>query len=241
MKIVALSDFHGDLLANDLIPECDVVCICGDFSPLSIQGSTQMNGAMAGWIHKEFIPWLEGLPCKKVIVIAGNHDFVTMTDWFNTWFRSNTSDKVVYLNNESYTYGGVIFYGCPYSDMEHWAWSAITNPDAYRIPESTDVVLVHQAPNWMDLGKTFTRWEGWMNFGSDTLLNAISEAMPFVVLCGHIHGGNHNPVSYQNNGKVCMMANSSVKDEQYDLYYAPRVVLMEPGEVNIEAWHVLGE
>ena len=239
MKIVSLSDFHGDLLINDFIPECDVVCICGDFSPLGIQCSIAMNGAMAGWIRNEFIPWLEGLPCKKVIVIAGNHDFVTEPDWFPVWFSSNTSDKIVYLANESYTYNDINFYGCPYSDIPGWAWSAAGNPSLYTIPENTDVVLVHQAPNWGDLGLTFNHWKGWNNYGSISLLSRVDDAMPRLLLCGHIHNGNHNDICYETRGKECVMVNCSIKDEDYELWYAPQEIIIDKDTVRVLPWALL--
>ena len=32
------------------------------------------------WLQNTFIPWANGLPCKHVVFIAGNHDF---------WFERN--------------------------------------------------------------------------------------------------------------------------------------------------------
>ena len=69
LKIIGISDTHGML---PKLPECDVVCHCGDFSPLEYQ---QDQTQMAAWFYLEFLPWLEKLPCKKFIMVAGNHDF----------------------------------------------------------------------------------------------------------------------------------------------------------------------
>ena len=69
LKIVAISDIHG-LLPE--LPECDVVCCAGDISPLEYQkDQTQM----VSWFCLEFLPWVEKLPCKKFILVGGNHDF----------------------------------------------------------------------------------------------------------------------------------------------------------------------
>ena len=69
LKIVAISDIHG-LLPE--LPECDVVCCAGDISPLEYQtDQTQM----LGWFYLVFLPWVESLPCKKFVMISGNHDF----------------------------------------------------------------------------------------------------------------------------------------------------------------------
>ena len=69
MKICAISDIHGDLIE---IPECDVLCICGDIFPLEIQKNpTECHE----WFFSEFLPWAEACPCEQVYYIAGNHDF----------------------------------------------------------------------------------------------------------------------------------------------------------------------
>lgn len=71
MKIVAMSDLHGTLLpVNDYFEPCELVCICGDISPLHIQLN---HRKMQKWLKEEFKPWCEALPCDKVIFIAGNH------------------------------------------------------------------------------------------------------------------------------------------------------------------------
>ena len=71
MKICALSDLHGTLFSTeDYFEPCELVCICGDISPLSIQATSRK---MRRWLVDEFKPWCESLPCDKVIFIAGNH------------------------------------------------------------------------------------------------------------------------------------------------------------------------
>lgn len=70
MNVVALSDIHGTLLPIESFKPCELVCICGDISPLNIQGA---HKKMRKWLVNEFKPWCEKLPCDKVIFIAGNH------------------------------------------------------------------------------------------------------------------------------------------------------------------------
>lgn len=69
MKIVAISDLHGCL---PQLPECDIVCICGDIIPLDYQGNTIKS---ISWFLQDFVPWTNCLSCNKVIFIAGNHKF----------------------------------------------------------------------------------------------------------------------------------------------------------------------
>ena len=62
------------------------------------------------------------------------------------------------------------------------------------------------------------------NFGSDMLMNA----SPRYLLCGHIHGGNHESVVFAEDkvGKVCEMHNFSLKNEYYKLRYPPQNIVV---------------
>lgn len=67
LKICAISDLHGNLI--DIQP-CELLLICGDIIPLKMQRNIPQS---LSWFKKEFIPWIESLPCKEVVFIAGNH------------------------------------------------------------------------------------------------------------------------------------------------------------------------
>ena len=68
MKICAISDIHGNLIN---IPECDVLCIAGDVVNLLAQRDNEESDKF--W-SITFVNWVDKLPCKKVIVVPGNHD-----------------------------------------------------------------------------------------------------------------------------------------------------------------------
>ena len=70
MKIVGISDLHGQL-SGYTIPEADILCICGDISPLKFQFNIP---SMDGWFKKRFIPWCQEQPVEQIYLIAGNHD-----------------------------------------------------------------------------------------------------------------------------------------------------------------------
>ena len=69
VKICAISDIHGTLID---VPECDILCICGDILPLDIQRN---NDESVAWLAGPFQNWLLEAPCKYVIMIWGNHDW----------------------------------------------------------------------------------------------------------------------------------------------------------------------
>ena len=91
MKVVGISDIHGQLFSKKNIPECDIVCICGDIMPLEIDRNLIASTA---WFVGEFIPWCEKLPCKYVLFTPGNHDFL-----FDESIRSFTLQFFLLLPN----------------------------------------------------------------------------------------------------------------------------------------------
>lgn len=250
IKILATSDIHG-IPEQFKFVEADVVVITGDFSPLHSQQDTHKDGEMCTWITQKFIPWMQSLPCEHVIFIPGNHDFITEEEWFEVWFRSQCpDDKIVYLCHKSFTYKGFTFYGCPHSDIIGWAWHANTHMD-YMPPAGTDIMLVHQAPQFNNLGYTMTRY-GWREFGSTMLMNALIERpenLPSMLLCGHIHGGVHIPQVFRlEPTKECLMTNVAIKDEDYIEYFHPVMFECEKTEdvmgdryMEVKAYTVSGE
>lgn len=261
IHIVALSDTHGRL-KNTYIPKCDVVTISGDFSALRSDRRVQYNGELCGWIVKKFIPWLVSLPCERVIFIPGNHDFITEQDWFEQWFNeklkafdeyyvgaeenNKPSKKIVYLCYSTYEYKGYTFYGCPATDMTRWAWPSNNDYTKYKAPAGTDIMLVHQAPDWMELGTSHFNGGITENWGSPLILNALADDpknLPTLLLCGHIHTGNHLPIIYDlkdedGNTHSCMMANVSTINEEYCEYFHSRNFVLTPvdGQTHIETW-----
>lgn len=262
LHIVSISDMHGRL-KNTYIPPCDVVTISGDFSALRSDRQIQYGGQLCNWITNKFIPWLVSLPCKRVVITPGNHDFITEQPWFEQWFSEKLqalddyylgasenpckpSEKIVYLCYTKYTYEGYTFYGCPTSDIHGWAWSANDDYTKYLVPEGVDIMLVHQAPDWMDLGTSYRKFYGSTNYGSQMLLNALNERpenLPKLLLCGHIHTGNHKPIIYDvpygDDKKSIMLANVSTKDEDYKEYFYARnfeIIDLGDGSVVIDTW-----
>ena len=98
MKIVAISDMHGYL--KD-IPECELLIIAGDISPLRIQSNT---AKMLEWLEDDFMPWLESQLCRKVVLVAGNHDFIFEadgTDLNPKIGEKNKCSELIWVNIES--------------------------------------------------------------------------------------------------------------------------------------------
>lgn len=155
MKICGISDIHGNLLKN--VPECDVLCIAGDVITLNAQRNFD---ASEYWWKNRFVPWVMGLPCKKVLVVPGNHDiylenlYVT-NKWeeFCDYMAITTEGKLHFLIDQSYEYEGIKFYGTPWIEpidfqRNKWAFENYNpnhdNPYS-KIPEC-DVLITHDNP-----------------------------------------------------------------------------------------------
>ena len=152
MKICGISDIHGDLNIN--IPECDVLCICGDVINLNDQRDIP---ASKKWWETRFVKWVESLPCSKVIVIPGNHDFflermyTECWGWFKDRMRRLSNKKLEFLIDESFYYEDIHFYGTPWIEpieFQEGKW-AFEHPegDKYYIQiPICDVLITHDNP-----------------------------------------------------------------------------------------------
>lgn len=155
MKICGISDIHGNLLDN--VPECDVLCIAGDVITLNAQRNFD---ASEHWWKNRFVPWVMKLPCKKVLVVPGNHDMYLENLYLNDrweefcdYMAVVTQGKLHFLIDQSFEYEGISFYGTPWIEpidfqKNKWAFENYNpNPDNpySKIPEC-DVLITHDNP-----------------------------------------------------------------------------------------------
>lgn len=213
MNICVLSDLHGYL---PLLNSCDVVCICGDISPIEYDRKVDK---CIHWFRTNFLNWCSKLQCDKIIFIAGNHDFFLETLGNKVHFiiqEYELQDKVIYLENTEYIYQGIKFYGCPnVENLVHWAFYTPDGHEYKFIPEDTDILLTHMAPAIGELGRDITVVR---DFGSRRLANVIRN-LPNLryAFCGHIHDGGHKPTLV--NHTVCV--NSAILNDDYEYAYEP--------------------
>lgn len=230
MNITAISDIHGIPDRTHITRQCDVLVIAGDFSPLEIQRNIP---AVRAWMVGEFLDWMLQLPALHIIVVPGNHDFGTEGEGFAEDFNKDLNNwsvdgRIHYLCNSSATIDGVTFWGCPYSDIPGWAWYSGGRIEPYMPPAGTDIMVVHQAPNFGGLGETYGRFHIKKNYGSDYIMDALEHCtdLPKLLICGHIHEGNHMPELYERTGgRKCVMVNVSVKNEDYCEYFVPADII----------------
>lgn len=216
MKICAISDLHGELIYN--IEESDILIIAGDISPLSIQ---RQKGLMKQWIKNEFIPWSNNLPVNKIFLIAGNHDFFLYLCSEKEKKELFSNSKIIYLEDSGYIIDNVHIWGTPWCHV-FGNWAFMREPEYeleqfYKIPKDVDILISHDPP-YGTCDICFEHpWGNFDHLGNKELSEVIKIKHPKLVLCGHLHTGNHNP-EYINETEVF---NVSILNERYNIAYKP--------------------
>lgn len=190
MLLCGVSDIHGDLNIN--IPECDVLCICGDIINLNDQRDIP---ASKHWWETRFVKWVESLPCKKVIVVPGNHDFflermyTECWGWFKDRMRLLTNKKLEFLIDESFYYEDIHFYGTPWIEPiefqeGRWAFEHPEGDEYYAKIPKCNVLITHDSP-----------------YENDTLGYCCWDKCDYH-LFGHWHDGVDDPIPCRFNCSI---------------------------------------
>lgn len=243
MRITAISDIHGSLID---IEETDLLIIAGDWSPLEIQST---RPKMCDWLKKTFVPYLGSLPAEKIILVAGNHDFICDENFLNWDYMSydlpvapiyfdrdilnpllrkyKLHNKIKYLDKSSTTYNGIRIYGCP--NVEGccgWAFGRAEYTMPYKDIPKCDILITHQPPRYNGLGSVM--FNGVLHdFGSFLLMDAIIKRKPSLVFCGHIHDGDHTEQIYSyGDGNVTRLYNCSIKNDDYEIKHVSQKVIL---------------
>lgn len=221
MKVLATSDLHGHLPE---VPECDILVLAGDVCPDfrgygRNAGYHDRSGQKQGrWLDTVFRDWLDSVPAKHVISIAGNHDFV-----FEHPFLVPRGLRWTYLQDSGVELDGIWFWGTPWvPGLPYWAFygrNEALEARAAAIPEGVDVLVTHGPPlGHGDFIPTSPKQRnkygnyGGVNAGEPYLNAAIKRIRPWAVVCGHIHEdfGEH-PHTYAELG----VFNVAINDENY--------------------------
>ncbi len=192
MRILHISDTHGEHHQLSDMPGADVIVHSGD---ISFAGSE--DEAI------DFIQWFSSLPYTSKVFIAGNHD--------NCLHGANIEDlpnNCFYLSNSSVVIGGFTFHGVPLF-MEDIV-SGDYDESLKKIPDHTDVLITHQPPYGV------LDFSGNSYYGDRDLLQTVLDIRPRCHLFGHIHDAYG-----MENGKDTLFANASIVDVYYRLLNKP--------------------
>jgi predicted phosphodiesterase len=207
MRVCAISDIHGHLPE---IPECDLLLIAGDIC----------NGFDLGrelpFVAGPFRTWLEEIPAKLIVGVAGNHDFI-LQNHLDLVHRLNLN--WVYLEDFGCVYEGMKIWGSPWQPFfGGWAFNApeidpgeeFLEEKFRRIPDDTDILVTHGPP----VG--FHDFVGRRNVGSVALNRHVQRVHPKLHVFGHIHVGYG-----VTHIEGVTLANVSQVDYTYELTNAP--------------------
>ncbi|ESK89452.1 ser thr protein phosphatase [Moniliophthora roreri MCA 2997] len=196
-RFVCVSDTHSH---DDFeVPPGDVLLHGGDLTNM---------GTVKDF--KKTMDWLYGLPHKKKIIIAGNHDLTLHTGWYDdNWERWHSRDDdinpiiemltgpaaqaagIIYLQDEETSFqvkeGGKTWsiYGSPWSPWFYdWAFNYQREDGQELISKfpKTDILLTHGPPY-----RIFDRTTGGEDVGCEDLTARLPSLRPRIHLFGHIH------------------------------------------------------
>jgi Icc-related predicted phosphoesterase len=205
MRLVCCSDIHGQYTGLN-VPDGDVFIFAGDLS----RGTGTIRELQV------FNLFLDSLPHKHKIVIAGNHDRPLERDKkAGETFLSSAA----YLEDKACIIDGIKFYGSPWQPwFYNWAFNLPRGKPLQdkwvKIPSDTNVLITHGPPAYiMDE-------VGGQNQGCVDLLERVKQLPMLKVHCfGHIHPGFG---VVKKDGVV--FANVSICDDGYNLIHQPTVI-----------------
>ena len=179
IRVICISDTHTQTCS---IPDGDVLIHAGDLC--DVGNPAELNAQIA---------WLDALPHRYKVVIAGNHDAFLDGRSRRTLSREDQNGSidwkgVRYLQHSATTLAfpgrSLKVYGAPHlpalGGPEH-AFQYARGQDAWTdtVPTGTDIVVTHTPPKWhRDLQ---------VGLGCEWLLKEIGRARPRLHVCGHIH------------------------------------------------------
>ncbi len=182
MKLVFLSDTHSYLNKID-IPEGDVLIHCGDALSSGRLGEFKMFCNDLKFLADRF---------DKILYTPGNHDICVeqMPDICRAMLRES-SPKIEMLIHERYEYGGIKFWGSPYTPrFMNWAfmYDREKGEEIWKeIYWDTDVLFTHGMPKGIFDSVGYVIGVGDERVGCEALLARIKKIKPRIFAGGHLH------------------------------------------------------
>jgi Icc-related predicted phosphoesterase len=225
LRLATVSDMHGtlkDYALSSVLPDADVLVMAGDICRDFGRPAERGAELQLRWLTSDFLPFLATLRYRKILCIAGNHDWVFSQRGTASEARRLLNDAgVTYLEDESCDFEGVSFYGSPHQP-EFMSWAFNLPRDGHelasawdKIPQGTDVLVTHGPP----LGILDRPHGTGPPVGCKLLRERVRALKPRAHIFGHIHGSygkHHEDGTWFLNASLC--------DESYDPVQAPLVI-----------------
>jgi Icc-related predicted phosphoesterase len=173
MRIVFISDTHNRH-KEIKVPDGDLLIHAGDIS-----------GRGRVYEITQFMNWIENLPHKHKVMIAGNHDY--LAEQHPEEFLELVPNNVTYLNDSGTEMEGLKIWGSPVQPWFYdWAFNRQRGEEIDRhwqlIPEGTDLLITHGPPYGI-LDRTISGEK----VGCEDLRRRVIDIQPKIHVFGHIH------------------------------------------------------
>lgn len=185
--ISAIADLHGNL------PEmqyASLVIICGDIFPGELDKDPDGQGS---WFRAVFLPWVDKIECRRVVLVAGNHDHWIEANNENLLeeFAPSAGKKLVYLCDSGFEFRRLKIYGTPWVPTP-FVNKAFSSDDSdflrerySRIPQNVDLLVTHTVP--YDCNHIGFSDRDMKDLGSKELREAVASRNVRFLVGGHIH------------------------------------------------------
>lgn len=207
MRIVCISDTHGQLHKLPArIPDGDVLIVAGDIC----LGGTDVELQL-------FDEYLENLPHRHKLLVAGNHDWPLQEADSHQFFK--LLESVIYLEDSGIEIDGLKFWGSPWQpEFCNWAFNLPRGRQLAevwaQIPDDTDVLITHSPPYGI-----LDRIDTGEHVGCEDLETALERVKPKLHIFGHIHE-DYGMLTI--NGTT--FVNASICDGRYQPINVPIVI-----------------
>ena len=215
MRIAAVSDLHGNLPE---IPPCDLLVIAGD---VYAHGRRELE-RQRPWADGVLRPWLESVPAREIVAIAGNRDFLAERD--PAFVRAL---PWTYLEHEPVELAGLSIFGSPWIP-QHGNGVFMDDPETHAarfgdVSGSFDVIVAHTPP----LGSCDHTLAG-IDAGSDSLAELVDRVRPRLCVVGHIHEAHGTA---PRGPTLC--ANVAIVDRWFARAYGATLLELGPGGIQV--------
>ena len=215
MRIAAVSDLHGNLPE---IPPCDLLLIAGD---VYAHGRRELE-RQRPWADGVLRPWLEAVPARAIVAVAGNRDFLAERD---AAFVKGL--PWTYLVHEQGDVAGLAIFGSPWIPR-HGNGVFMDDPETHAtrfddVSGTFDVLVTHTPP----LGSCDHTLAG-VDAGSDSLARCVDRLRPRLCVFGHIHEAHGTAM---RGATLC--ANVAIVDRWFARAYGATLFDLGPDRIEV--------
>lgn len=211
-RIVCISDTHN---CNEeiAVPDGDLLIHSGD----ALTSGTILE-------LERFVSWFKGLPHKRKVLVAGNHDWVFQLHPETA--KRLLPDSVTYLQDSFTEIDGLKIYGSPWQPRFYdWAFNLNRGSEMAEkwklIPSDIDILITHGPPH--GILDAVPRLSGIDHAGCEELRTRVENIAANGKLKLHVFGHIHCGYGVHEEFGV-KFVNASTCDEKYNPTQPPIVV-----------------